>query len=217
MITPVRLQTWAALLLGLALAVVPLAAWAGEADQAKQAAEIGLPKWLKAIPKAELSKFGFANEAELGRAALGEPLQIFTMPPDKVLGYAGQAATELIKPTAQWLFPVTVDGQARVTLLVDKVQGGAYEAVSFGAAGLARQIGEVKAGYAGYDLTLVRVYQAKADLILLAKAGEGPRVVALESAQVSLGLKKSDLLAGPQELQSLIPALQAAVKKGLAN
>jgi hypothetical protein len=174
----------------------------------EKAATEGLPVFLEALPEDILSQFNFSGPEELDRATLGTPFQVYSIDPQDILDYdAGTPIDSIVYGTDQWLFPVTIDGQVRVLLEVANMKG-TYQAVALGSAGLGQQWSNANEQYSsrdGYINTLVRIYQAKADFVLLGGAG-GDKLLPLEAGRIALGgtgevepMNPADVISGLQE------------------
>jgi hypothetical protein len=139
---------------------------------------------------------------------------MYTIDPQQIMDYeAGTPIGEIVSATDQWLFPVIVDGQVRTLLTVAKV-GDAWQAVSVGASGLGQQWSATLEQYspaAGYTHALVRIFQAKADFVLLGGAG-GDNLLPLEAGRIALGDAGE---AEPTDPDEVIPELQGAVQRNI--
>ncbi len=180
----------------------------------QEAAEEGLPVLLGVIQEKVLHQFNFSSPEELSQATLGTPFQVFTIYPETLLGYDGtKPIQEIISATDYWFFPVIVKGQVRTLLTVTKM-GEQWEAAGIGSSGLGNEWVSKVAQYdssAGYTHKLVRIYQAKADLLFLGGA-EGDKLVPLESARVAL---ESEGDFAPGEPADIIFKLQECVKQAI--
>jgi hypothetical protein len=188
---------------------------AAEVPQAVQkAATEGLPVILDALPEDTLSQFNFSGFEELDRASLGTPFQVYSIHPQDILNYdAGTPIDSHVYATDHWLFPVTIDGQVRVLLEVANMQG-TYQAVALGSAGLGQQWSNANEQYSardGYINMLVRIYQAKADFVLLGGAG-GNKLLPLEAGRIAMGDAAE---AGPMDPAVVISALQGTVQRNI--
>jgi len=202
------------LFLSLAVGAQPLmAAKVPAAVQA--AAEKGLPTMLDAITDDIAQQFGFSGPEELKSASLGTPFQVFTISPEKILGYDGDTPVgDIISATDQWFFPVTVNGAVRTLLLVAKMDGQ-WQAVSIGSSGLGQEWETTLRQYdasKGYTHKLVRIYQATADFDLL--GGVGPdKLLPLQAGRVALGIEKAE----PTDPADIIFGLQEPVKQNIED
>jgi hypothetical protein len=195
------------------------------ATDARTAAIQGIKYWLKVIPGRNLKGYGFSNKTEFTQATLGKPIRVYTIQPQKILHYKGEGIAAIISATDErWFFPVLVKDRYRTILIIVR-RGGTYKAVGIGYAGLARELNAIAARWPaskGYNIKLVRVYQAFCDFVLLEGGGEKPALVPLESANRALGLKtlktRSIKITGQQVYKpiaagSLMPKLKTVVEK----
>lgn len=179
----------------------------------QEAAEKGLPTMLQALPDNIVQQFNFSSPEELSQASLGTPFQVFTIHPDEILNYgAGTSIEAIISGTDQWFFPVTVNDQVRTLLAVARI-GEQWQAVSIGSSGLGQQWTDTVAQYdssAGYTHKLVRIYQAKADFVLLGGTG-GDKLVPLDAGRIALGYRD----AQPRDPAEVILELQGPVQENI--
>lgn len=189
---------------------------AGEVPPAvEQAASEGLPVLLQAVPEKILSQFYFSGPEEIDQASLGTPFQVFTIDPQEILHYQeGTAIEAIVSATDHWFFPVTVDGQVRTLLTVAKM-GDTWQAVTIGASGLGRQWSDTVTRFspaAGYTHKLVRIYQAKADFVLLGGAG-GDELLPLKAGRIALGGGSGKV--EPMDSANVIFELQGTVERNI--
>lgn len=149
----------------LLLSVVPGSAFPEPAPpEAVAAAAAGLAPFLRLIPDSDLAGYGFAPGDNPGRAALGEPLQLYTITPQVLLACGPEATvSSLLSPTGTWFFPVEIEGVPRNILTVAETDG-TWAAVGIGKAALAGELGAVRRqwGPAGFQPRLVAIFQASA-------------------------------------------------------
>ncbi|MDD5528712.1 MAG: hypothetical protein PHX21_01625 [bacterium] len=158
----------------------------------RETAVKGLPGFLKSIPPEDLKRYNFSTPGELDAVVLGNPLKIYTIVPEKIANYTPKTPVEkIISPTSVWLFPVISKGKTVTLLVVDSVKGQ-WKAVAIGNSGLAKQLNNIMKQQPlseGYEYIFVRVFQAKADFVLLCR-NEKTTIIPLESARISLKLTK---------------------------
>jgi len=181
-----------------------------ELNQVREAAARGLAPLLKAIPARDLAQYNFPDERELDRSTLGNPFRIHTIPPELILNYSPETSLEeIISPTSIWLFPVILEGETRTLLTVDFIDGE-WRAVAIGRSGLAKRwasILELWPSSDGYQHTFVRIFQAKADFVILSHAG-GTKITPLESACISLGVSEAETYSPSQIMMKLQKPVQ---------
>jgi hypothetical protein len=157
------------------------------------AAREGLRTFLNEIEPQHLYELGFINQGDIEAAELGEGFQVFTIPPESVTNYArGQELQALIEPTTIWEFLIESNGEARAVLTVDFFKGK-WTAVGIGASGLATQLKKVLEtwpAYTGYNIKLIRIYQASSDFVQISEGEIGRGIVPLNSGRVALGLDR---------------------------
>lgn len=165
-----------------------------ELKQVREAATRGLAPLLKAIPIGDLEHYNFPDEKELDQATLGNPFRICTITPELILNYSpGTSLEEVVSPTFVWLFPVILKGETRTLLTVDLIDGE-WRAVAIGRSGLAKRWASILESWPsseGYEHTFVRIFQAKADFVILSHPGE-TKITPLESTCISLGLHEAE-------------------------
>ena len=207
-------------LLGLAMLACP--GWADPVPDQEilKAAQEGLPRFLAAIPPEEIESFGFHNQEELGRATLGEPFLIHKMLPNDIFEYAEDGwASDLIRPTHTWLFPVICDGTPR-TLLTVAPMSGRWGAVDIGGLSPAPEIQELKTLWPasqGWELSYVLVYQTGSQFMMVSRAGLD-YIVPIESTARLLGIVPDgkpfqyELKGIPEIVDALVPFVHSALE-----
>jgi hypothetical protein len=149
-----------------------------------EAARLGLPKFLKAIPRKELAHLNFSHPAEVEIAELGTPFRLFTIGPQQILDYDPATPLEqVVIPMPVWYFPVVVNGESRTLLYVERLHG-TWKAAGVGSSRSAKLWAAaqgVRPTTDGYANVFVRVVQARAAFVLSTK-GSGVQMIPLESA-----------------------------------
>lgn len=146
---------------------------------------------------ASLLKGDFANRrlgipgstAAVATTTIGLGFRIYTIKPDDLVSTKSNDISSLLIPTNLWEFIVMNQGQAKALLAVDNV-GQGWKAVSIGSAELAAELLRVSNSWpesSGYKLTLVRVYQAFSELMVLSGPNGIIGVIPLVSARVAQG------------------------------
>jgi len=170
----------------------------------REAAQKGLPIFLNTIPKEDLLQYHFFSKEEFAVAALGEPFQVYTIPPEKILTYDGKSSIlDMISASSQWLFPVIVRNESRTILAVDFI-GGKWRAVEIGG-GLAKPWAAVLKSWpfsSGYKHFYVRVLQAMSEFVVLLNSGK-ITIMPLESAVISLGIERGKPIETPSMVSHL--------------
>jgi len=183
--------------------------------EVQRAAEAGLPDFLAALPLHSLADYGFRSPAEAKQASLDHPYHIHTLPPSALTGaISREALSPRLRTTDMWLFPVMVEGEPRVTLLVDLTSDG-YRAVQLGntilpsllAAWEARLPTEaMRRDLGAYEVRFVRLPQAYSDFLLITSAS-GEHVAPLHLA-AELNHLAMDQLHPAEEV---VPALSMLI------
>ena len=163
-----------------------------------------------------------ADGRELPALRIGPGFPVYSVDPRQLLAGKGDIS-QLMAPTGSWRFVVYLRQQAVGLVTVEQV-GGRWEAVSYGAAGLAKSLESLQAAYGNAERSntrFVRVYQAQSDFLEVSPAGGGkPRFAALASAYASLALKPQAAGAagsGLMDSADFIEPLRAAVRNNLSS
>ncbi|AAQ61055.1 hypothetical protein [Chromobacterium violaceum] len=151
-----------------------------------------------------------ADGRELASLQLGRGFPVYTVDPQRLLA-AEADLSRLMTPTGSWRF-VVLSGARPVGLVTVEKMDGRWQAISFGAAELARNVEAAQAGHG--QTRFLRVYQAQTDFLEVAPAGGKPRFAALMSARERLSLQQQPALLDGADL---IEPLRAAVRAGLAS
>lgn len=128
--------------------------------------------------------FDVADVGDVARAQVGYGFRVYDTDPAMLL--AGASVGDAARATDTWRFGVTLDGRpiGLMTLVQD---AGGWQAVSFGGAGLAKEIDAVVDARGGEPLRYVRVKQATSDFIAVGEGGKA-RYAPLRAARESLRL-----------------------------
>jgi hypothetical protein len=182
-------------ILGIFLCLLPtmLFSWEPTPKEIQDTARNGLPGFTRSLPEDDVKSYGFSTKREAARTTLRDGIRVYTIKPNVLFSYKkGMDVTRMITPTSMWLFPVLDGGRSKSLLTVDRLHGK-WEAVAFGGSGLAGQLEAIELKWPssnGYELTFVRVFQAKSDFVFIAK-GKTVMIAPLESAVVGLQLHGS--------------------------
>ncbi len=187
----------------------------------KKMAKEGITIFLNDSRSSHLHRLGFESQADVDNAELGDGFHIYTIQPDKLLDEsASQDLDNLVTPTTQWQFLISVRGKAKALLTVDLVNGK-WEPVSVGSAGLAKQLSDVLAIWPttlGYQYRLIRVYEAQADFIELSQEAKKIGILPLTSLLIAIkaGVKKTfdphDLRHPKEVLSDLRPIVRENIQ-----
>ncbi len=152
---------------------------------------------------------------DLLQARIGFGFEVHTVAPSAVL--AGSSLETEAIGTGHWRFVILVANRA-VGLMDVARQDGAWTAVGFGGAGLARELDDLvsfhKANRAG-SLRFIRIYQAGSDLLEVGTSS-GARYVPMSAARASLKMALPGAGQGLVGAEELMPSLQHAVRSNQA-
>jgi len=114
------------------------------AQQPQQAADNAIGLLQKLVNEQNYKSLGFHSLDEVKLARLGQPMEVYNLGLEKLKSYrAGQDPNSLLTPSAETIYPVTVDGNVRTGLrIVHKEQG--YEPSSFGKADIVKRLAEFR-------------------------------------------------------------------------
>lgn len=88
---------------------------------------------LKGLAIEDFRLAGFASKEEVAAATAGDALGIFVVRLDELKNFApGTDPHKLLHPVSRVMVPVTVNGQVRSSVEMEKDAAGRWEAVSFG-------------------------------------------------------------------------------------
>ncbi len=159
---------------------------------------------------------------ELSQARIGQGFEVHAIDP-RDLAAGRTSLGGMAAPSGAWRFVVQVDDRAVGLVTVQRVDGR-WQAVSFGGAGLARELEALRRAHGnadGSNLRFIRVYQARSDLLEVVSSSDGrARYATLQSARDALlrhGLARggTDANAGLMEAAQLLEPLRAAVSGNL--
>lgn len=126
---------------------------------------------------------------EIAHARIAGGFEVHTIAPDDMLSGRGELR-QMARPSGVWRFFAKIDGRPIGLVTVQRMDGR-WQAVSFGAAGLAQELSPLmerhgKAGPA--HLRFIRVHQAQTDLLeVTSPADMQARYAPLASARHALG------------------------------
>lgn len=155
---------------------------------------------------------------ELSQAQIGQGFEVHAIDPRELA--AGRTSLGgMAAPSGAWRFLVQVGDRAVGLVTVQRVEGR-WQAVSFGGAGLAKELEALRRVHGnadGSNLRFIRIYQAQSDLLEVVSGSDGrARYATLRSARDALlrhGLARGgmDANAGLLEASQLLEPLRAAV------
>jgi hypothetical protein len=184
----------------------------------QQAAEDGLDPFLEAISDELMGFYGFSPEYGLSGVSLGQPYRVFTIHPEALFNSGDiEDIRAIITTTQNWLFPLVQRDRIRAILTIDWMDDK-WQAVSIGCPRIAGELSRIERDWpdnSGYTRSLVRIYQAASDIMLVVKDAR-VRVVPFESAAVSLSLLQPvrgvlDTYSPSEIVQKLIPVVERSL------
>lgn len=110
---------------------------------AQTAATNGLETFRKLVTRDNYKELGFETADEVANARLGTPLRVYIVKLDALRQYQiGSDPNALLDEAPQLYYPVAIGAQTRASVVVEQAEGK-WKAVSFGNAGLAKQIAQL--------------------------------------------------------------------------
>jgi hypothetical protein len=158
---------------------------------------------------------------ELKDAVVSYGFAQYTVDPSELL--AGRSSMQrMAKPTEQWRFVITLRERPIGMATVER-HNGRYETIAYGAAVLAKDVDALASFHGNADrsnLRLVRIYQARSDLLEVVSTDGQARFAPLHSARESLLLQQRSNKDGKQvstllDESELVQPLRAAVKQNM--
>jgi hypothetical protein len=184
------------------------------------AAEKGVRIFVKDPQAQNLHLFGLSDKEQIDKAVLGQGLQVFSIPPDRLFNQgSSQDMDVLAVSTNTWQFLIVTGGKAASLLTVDFFNDQ-WTPVSIGSSGLATEVAALLKTWpssAGYRCKLIKVYQAKSDFMEIFQGEKSLGVVPFTSGRIAMGLEERDFnpsdLRDPQEILSkLRPVVKTNVQ-----
>lgn len=157
---------------------------------------------------------------ELKDATITYGFPVYTIDPPELLAGRGTMQS-MARHTNVWRFVIAI-GQRPVGMATVEKVNGRFEVVEYGAAVLAKDLNVLAAQHGNGDksnLRMVRIYQARSDLLEVTGSDGRARFAPMHSARQSLPLPQAASMgkgAGLLEEQDLHEPLRTAVKQNLA-
>ncbi len=187
-------------------------------EEVSKAAEEGLDPFLDAIPLDQMERYGFMQGSGFADVSLGNPYRVMTVDPQVIMNFdINDDIRAKLLPTQLWVFPILQNGEPRAILTVGILEN-IWQAVAIGHAEFARDLIGLERTWSDekdYTMTLVRIYQATSDILLLTN-NDRIDVLPMESARVCMNLGSVD--GGAPELYSasdIIEKLAPLVAKNI--
>jgi len=131
--------------------------------EAVQIANEALQPFLDRISAAAMEQYGFTKDDNLNQANLGSAYKLYTITPEALFGFQeSDTVSSVISKTDLWYFPVMIGNKMKAIFTVEFFDDE-WRAVALGYARLTQDLAQVTKRYpksAGYNLQLIRVYQA---------------------------------------------------------
>jgi hypothetical protein len=167
-----------------------------------------------------IRNLGLESQTEIDNAEIGDGFQIFTIHSGDLLDEHNKDFQSLVTPTDQWELLVVVDGNAKMIMRVNYVNGKWIHG-AIGASTFAKELSGVLATWpvsSDYQCRLIRIYQGSYDFIEISKKGQLIGILPLSSLiripeRVVGEFKPSDL-RDPKEILS---NLRTVVKQHIEN
>jgi hypothetical protein len=110
----------------------------------QQAADNAIGLLQKLVNEQNYKSLGFLSLDEVKQAQLGQPMEVYNLGLEKLKSYrTGQDPSSLLTPSAETIYPVTVDGSVRTGLRIVHKEHG-YEPSSFGKADIVKRLAEYR-------------------------------------------------------------------------
>ncbi|MCX6258479.1 MAG: hypothetical protein NTW49_11385 [Bacteroidia bacterium] len=153
------------------------------------ASQAGLTGYLEKIPAGSESDYGFRNRDEFSLVKIGKAYRVCTLTKEF---YSEKALSgeNYLAVTDEWRVSITVNEEARVLLIVAKVNSH-WKAVGIGAAIFAKELGEYEGKYSSpaSDSKILRVYLPECDFFITSSENSPGemKVYPLKSARLAIG------------------------------
>ena len=113
------------------------------AQEAQEAAANAVSLLRKLVNEQNYKSLGFETVDEVMRAQLGQPMEVYYLGLERMKSYqAGEDPNNLLTPSSELIYPVTVGGDVRTGVTIVHKEHG-YESSSFGNADIVKRL----AGY----------------------------------------------------------------------
>jgi hypothetical protein len=160
-----------------------------------------------------------ADLRELKNATVDYGFAVHTIDPPELLAGRGTMQS-MAKPINQWRFVITLNKRPVGLATVEK-NNGRFETVAYGGAVLSKDIDAMASAHGNADksnLRMVRIFQARSDLLEVTGQDGTARFAPLHSARESLSLaqRNKDGKNGLMDEAEFMQPLRSAVKQNMA-
>ena len=119
-------------------------------QQPQQAATNAIGILQKLVNEQNYKSLGFQSLDEVKQSQLGNPMEVFNVGLDRLKGYQpGADPNNLLSPSAETIYPVTVGGSVRTGVTIVRKEQG-YEPSSFGNADIVKRLSSYRQGDAEF-------------------------------------------------------------------
>ncbi len=168
----------------------------------------GLQGYLEKIPVNDIGAYGFKAPSEYRLIKLGKPIRMKTFN-ELADGKKNAGSSTYIVSTNEWRVPLVVNGEYRAFLSVAGDNVHSLSCVDFGAAVLAKEIGNMISSQKIKNCAILRMYTLRCDMVILDsdKIQADYELIPLQSALylVSGNSFKKNMRVS---LNSLLPAIK---------
>ncbi len=172
------------------------------------AADSRVQFFLDAIPVGQEYSYGFQSRLEFASVTPGDPYEVYTLDLQQITNNSS-AEKVMLLPVNEWRVPLKVGGESRALLTVSKVDGN-WRAVDFGAATLAKELGQHESRTntrIAERRGILRLYELDVDLLLIRHVnadGEVSLLIPLKTARDAF-LRAGMTLNTEYALQEFVP------------
>lgn len=171
-------------------------------SQPQQAAQDAIGVLQKLVNDQNYKAMGFDSVEEVKQARLGQPLQVFNMPLDKLKGYQpGGDPNTLLAKSSETIYPVTVNEQVKSSVTIVQNEAG-FAPSSFGNAAIVRSLAQYRQAQAAEGDFVVRV--PALNMYFLARRVENKLMLVPIVDDPRLKLRPGEAVDAEQALQQLV-------------
>jgi hypothetical protein len=176
--------------------------------ESQPAGAAGLAEFKRLAKIGNIQSYGFQQADDISSAALGQAAVEFLVRLDQLRDYQpNKDAASLMSGGDKVVYPVTINGQVRSSIVVDKGASG-WKAVAFGGPQLIRRFSEARSKVSAQDTATILVNVASLGVYFLGEVRGGQLMLSALADQPDLNLK-----AGSTEVASKIFAALAPIAR----